>query len=194
MPQPRSTRALCGLPGAAALLAALLAGCVQPANDTLEVGGSVPPPLRPRPMELGRAGDAPSVVSLDRSNWGDSSLDLGNDYVSHRPTYARNINTFEVSARASGQFPTLAEAITLPGGPSESEQIYDAVVWPIHIVPAALAVPLGIFFERPFQGVKESPSWAYDRRSQSVPTPAPTGDPLVDRLGLPALPAPEGGQ
>lgn len=168
-------------------------------NDSLEVGGIVPSPLRPKPDTLGREADAPSVTSLERANWAESEFLVGNDYVTHRPTYARRNTRFEVSSRASGEYPTLAEAITLPRGPSESEQVYDSVTWPLLIMPAAFLVPVGMIFEPWFAVAHESPSWEYQRHPQNRPAPdqaAATGDPLVDRLGMPVLteePAPIAG-
>ncbi len=177
-----------------ALVALGLPGCLMQQNDTLEVAGVTPSPLRPKPTAIGRDSDAPSVTSLSRDNWGQEEFIVASDMLAHRPTYARRNTRFEVSARASGQYPTLAEAITLPGGSSESEQIYDAVTWPILIVPAAVLVPLGLVFEPWIPTVGRSPHWEYQRHRQgSRPGDVGelTGDPLVDRLGMPLVPREE---
>lgn len=174
---------------AVALAGLALPGCIMKQNDTLEVAGVTPSPLRAKPNAIGRDSDAPSVVSLDRDNWGQEDFVVSSDMIAHRPTYARRNTRFDVSARASGRYPTLAEAITLPGGPSESEQIYDAVTWPILIIPAAVLVPIGLVFEPWIPTVGRSPHWEYARRGGGYAgDPAGlTGDPLVDRLGMPVV-------
>jgi len=191
-------RRRCCLPAAPAILMALAAiglpGCIMKQNETLEVGGTVPSPLRPKPTALGRDSDAPSVTSLERENWAQEDFVVASDMIAHRPTYARRNTRYEVSARASGRYPTLAEAITLPGGPSESEQIYDALTWPILIIPAAVLVPLGLVFEPWIPTVGRSPHWAYQRHTQGARQGGAedlTGDPLVDRLGMPVIPPAE---
>lgn len=182
-----------GSVGACALAAAAsvaFTGCIMKQNDAVEVGGVLPTALASKPMTLGRASDTASVGSLGRENWGEVDFVVGNDAVSHSPTYARRNTRYAVSARASGEYPTLAEAITLPGGPSENEQIYDAVTWPILIMPAAFLVPVGVVFEPFFSTVNQSPTWQYERHRQGQrPSDrrGATGDPLVDRLGMPMV-------
>jgi hypothetical protein len=162
-------------------------------NDRLEVGGVVPSPLHDKPDVIGRDSDAPSVLSLNRANWGEREHVVANHMVAHRPTYARRNTRFDVSARASGRYPTLAEAINLPGGAAESEQIYDAVTWPFLIVPATLLLPFGIVVEPPIATIHDSPQWEYQRRQPGIgerPGPGEVADPFVDRLGLPVVEGP----
>ncbi|MCB9840616.1 MAG: hypothetical protein H6809_03065 [Phycisphaeraceae bacterium] len=178
---------------AVAAAAACLSACIKAQNDRLDVAGRMPAALEAGPTTPGRAGDAQSVVSLDRSNWGATEYEIASHGVYHNPTYARRNTRFGVTARASGAYPTVAEALSLPGGPSESEQIYDAVTWPFVIAPATVAVPLGFIVELPEADIQRSPQWEYDRRPGSASAFEPraaTGDPFVDRLGLPRLEAP----
>ncbi|MEZ6234958.1 MAG: hypothetical protein R3B68_12290 [Phycisphaerales bacterium] len=180
-------------PGPALVLiagAACLTGCIKAQNDRFDVAGRMPAALEAGPTTPGRAGDAPSVVSLDRANWSPTAYEIDNHGVHHNATYARRNTRFGVSARASGAYPTVAEALSLPGGPSESEQIYDAVTWPIVIAPATVAVPLGFIVEPQGMDIQRSPQWEYDRRPGAASAIGPrqaTGDPFVYRLGLPAL-------
>lgn len=189
----RLARRARALPLAMCAAAGLVApGCLMHGNDTLEVGGVVPSSLRDRSDAGPVMSDERSVVSLSRENWAETDFVVASHTVQHIPTYARRNTRFEVSARASGAYPTLEEAITLPRGPSESEQIYDALTWPILIMPSAALVPLGIVFEPWIAHTKESPLWEYQRHpSGSGPATrgrGPSGDALLDRLSLPVVP------
>lgn len=72
----------------------------------------------------------PSLVSLDRSNWGATSIEVPNDFTAHQPRLTRNYINKESNPRAQGRYPTERTALGLGTDRHNDEQILEAAAAP----------------------------------------------------------------
>ena len=88
----------------------------------------------------------PSLVSLDRSNWGATVIEVPSDFSAHQPRLASNYINKESSPRAQGKYPTERTALGLGTDRHNDEQILEAAAAPfvcagdiLLMVPRAVA-------------------------------------------------------
>lgn len=132
----------------------------------------------------------PSLVSLDRSNWGTTSIEVPNDFSAHQPRLSVNYINKESNPRAQGKYPTERTALGLGTDRHNDEQILEAAAAPL--VAASdilLLVPRAIVEMRPFRPTRTGGE-PYARSPNNVvivnPSVEPRGEPSRVRPLLPA--------
>ena len=104
-----------------------LAGCISPQNDRITIGRSVrletfEPPRTDAAPSVPDTLLAPSVVSIDRSNWKRTEVLVPVDGTAHNPTYARRIVETNKTRRQRGLYPTSSSALELTAGSEGAQQ------------------------------------------------------------------------
>lgn len=159
-------------------VAALVAGCVSPANDRISegrgpaLGGTMMESFR---AESGRAGSvgaevdrgevfAPqsrSRMTLDRSAWPRTTVLVPVDGTAHRPTLQRSVVVANVTPRQRGEYPTIDSALDLTKGSADA-QTAEAAVQPVRAVGDFVLLPFRMIAQPPWT-TRWSPDQAYSR-------------------------------
>ena len=118
---------------AAVAILAVAAGCQNPSATLVGAGDAPLPDLADSPEPLAReggpatlgadastpAGEAPRTTALDRGNWPATTVRQPRGQVEVQPTYHSLFEGFSGDPRATGRFPTSADALAIHGeGPS----------------------------------------------------------------------------
>jgi hypothetical protein len=156
--------AICGVMMVAC--GALLCGCVAPGNDSNTLGRKqdLSPSLdavqlpgladnNSRP-DTGPRGDTASLTGpnsrLSRANWAPTAFVVPVDGVDGLPTYSRQRQFADATARQRGDFPTPANALELGGDSLEARR--DEVLFaPLDSFAQALLVVPRFFFVQPWE-------------------------------------------
>ncbi|MCC6677557.1 MAG: hypothetical protein IT436_10470 [Phycisphaerales bacterium] len=177
-------------------LPATLPGCVD-ANNRLSVGAE-PKEIRfealngaqplaasdatPTDSAFQRPDDAPSVFSLDRTNWESRELAQPVDYTLHRPHYRVPSRVPNVLPRERGEFPTANTALDLSCR-SDGQQAWQALGAPLGAFAEGLSIPFRLIME-PQSAVWRSPDLAYQR----IPATVAAAEPIEPPPGAPPAP------
>ncbi|MCC6659645.1 MAG: hypothetical protein IT437_02040 [Phycisphaerales bacterium] len=161
---------------AAAVSLAFCAGCVHTENDNIAIGGRVG-----LPAIVGQAEPAPawpegaSVVGIDRSNWGRTTIEVPVNGVGHGPLYYQTRQWTEAVRRQRGQYPTPESSLDLVEG-STGWQRTEALAAPFISIGQIVAMVPKMFFAPPWSD-HFSPREAYDRywHPQGPEAPTPKG-------------------
>ena len=164
---------LIGLASLAAVVAAC-SGCVA-SNQRLTVGNDLLLPAFKHEEIEPHANDAPSLLSVGRSEWEPMTIHVPVDGVGHRPTYRTHWLTDRTLARSRGEYPTATTAFE-PGKSSSSDQIGEALLSPPNAIFDALSIPVLLFVE-PQTAELTSPYRRYERtpRGSILPVPECSG-------------------
>lgn len=147
----------------ALLVPALLAGCV--ALDNGRIDASVLPD-RPHNRPPGPLpADGPSIHSLDRSNWRQTTYIVHPWAVAHSPTYRPDRSRLEHTRRQRGEYPTADSALDIGEGQNEPMRWEALAVPPLAFFDAVLIVPRMVFDQRP-RSVDHSPQIEYERDAE----------------------------
>lgn len=157
-----------------------LFGCVD-SNDRESIGrevvlGSLSGADTPSPEAVAAGGsdDAPSLVSLDRSNWPSETFLVPVDGTDHHPNYTRNLAYTNVTARQRNEQPTPATALELDGTPESdaaNQRLAEAIFSPFWALGEAIAILPRLVIE-PQTKVVQSPLESYPR--VRIPPALPT--------------------
>ena len=72
----------------------------------------------------------PSLVALDRSNWGSTSIDVPNNFPAHQPRFTTNYLIKDSNPRAQGKYPNERTALAEGTDRHNDEQILEAAAAP----------------------------------------------------------------
>lgn len=120
-------------------------GCVQ-SNHRLTVGDDIALPAFQPSTPAEPAHDAPSVMSVTRTEWAPVVYEVPVDGVGHRPNYRTHWLTDHSLARSRGEFPTATTAFEL-GQSGSSGQTEEALLAPFNQIFDALSIPVLLFVE-----------------------------------------------
>ena len=150
-----------------------------------------------------QAGDArPSVVSLERGNWGATQVTAPNDLSAHQPRYSQNLLLNDTLRRTRGEYPTAASALDTGTSAGMDRQIQEALVAPLAAAAdVVLFVPRAVVQARPDRPTRTGlePYQRQPRVQTIVPPPlvivagemaGPRGPmtPMVPAPGVPSIP------
>ena len=141
-------------------------------------------------MEAEKAALAPSVVSLDRTNWHAQQFIVPIDPTLHHPTYREEVRYANETARQRGERPTADSSLELSGDTGD-ERLAEAFVSPFFGIGEALLIVPRLFIE-PQSTLVASPSLPYGRGKSDRVIPGAAGNddlPLRPLPGLSATPA-----
>lgn len=94
----------------------------------------------------------PSIVSLDRGNWGATDMRVPNDFSAHQPRYTDNVLLNDTLRRTRGDYPTAASALDTGTGAGMDRQIQEAFIAPLAgAADVVLLVPRIVMEARPGQ-------------------------------------------
>lgn len=134
----------------------------------------------------------PSLVSLDRSNWGTTSIEVPNDFSAHQPRLTVNYINKESNPRAQGKYPTERTALGLGTDRHNDEQILEAAAAPlVGASDILLFVPRAIAEMRPRQPTRTGGE-PYARTPNTVVIVNPSVEPQGAASRMLAIPAPTG--
>lgn len=141
------------------------------------------------------AADAkPSIVSLDRGNWGATDMRAYNDLSAHQPRYTKNVLLNDTARRTRGEYPTAASAVDTGTGAGMDRQIQEAFVAPVAAAAdVVLLVPRMVVAARPWQTTRTGlePYERQPRMQTIVPAPLTFVNDEPVRTVAPAIVAPE---
>lgn len=120
-------------------------GCVE-SNHRLTVGDDIALPAFQAHTPGEPAHDAPSLMSVTRTEWAPVVYNVPVDGVGHHPNYRTHWPSDRSLARARGTFPTATTALDLGQSGSDS-QIHEALLAPANAVFDAAAIPVLLFAE-----------------------------------------------
>lgn len=130
---------------ALACIVAAASGCVG-SNHRLTIGDDLLLPAFEHEVIEARSDDAPSLLSVTRSEWEPKTIHVPVDGVGHRPTYRTHGLTDHTLARSRGEYPTATTAFEL-GLSSSPDQIGEAFLAPANVMFDALSIPVLLFVE-----------------------------------------------
>lgn len=140
---------------------------VNPAVAALPADAPPPPPTAdpaaapPRGVVMLAPVPEPSLLSLDRSDWGRRAVLVPVDRTYHPPTYACRLDYLPRSENTPYAYPAPLEAVAVPVG-GIGGQVVETVAAPVLAVGnAAIIVPW--MFVQPPWAVRTSPQIAYER-------------------------------
>ena len=135
----------------------MAAGCVSDTNARLPLGSNV---VLDTGEGDGVVASSVSVIGLDRSNWGATTIRVPVDGTVHRATYARTVLYDDSLARQKGLFPTAETALETEGSAGMgAAEIAAQPGWAL--IDAAL-IPIRVAMSPPWKPV-QSPRVNYKR-------------------------------
>jgi hypothetical protein len=144
----------------ALLVPMAVGGCV--ALDNGRIDASVIPDDRPaRSLPT----DAPSIHSLDRSNWRQTTYVIHPWPVAHSPAYRPDRSRLNNTRRQRGEYPTAESAFDIGEGQNRPMRREAITVPPLAFVDALLILPRMAFEQRP-RSVDSSPQGVYERDAE----------------------------
>lgn len=113
------------------VLAAVLSGCVMPANDRFAIGEgleveAIGPRSTPVPPTAASQVASPSLTGISRDNWAPLEYRVPVDGTVHTRIYAKRTFWADKTARQRGEYPTALSALEMING-SEDQQGLEAL-------------------------------------------------------------------
>jgi hypothetical protein len=94
----------------------------------------------------------PSLLALDRENWGTTTVDVPNDFAAHTPRFATNYIDTRSNPRAQGKYPNERTSLGLSTDRHSDEQILEAAAAPfVAAQDVLLLIPRAIMEIRPYR-------------------------------------------
>lgn len=125
-------------------------------------------------LEAQKVGLAPSVLSLDRTNWRSQQFMVPIDPTLHHPTYREEVRYANETARQRGERPTADSSLELSGDTGD-ERLAEAFVSPFFAIGEAFLIVPRLFIE-PQSTIVASPSLPYGRGKSDRLIPGAQGN------------------
>lgn len=155
---------------AALLLAAAMAGaCVAPADNRTGVGDWQPEALTATEQTAyakidPNKPDQPSLTGVDRNNWSERTMVIGDEPVLTYPTYRSNPSYTSATARQRGEYPTALSALETTNDQSLSQQTAEGFAFPFWgaldipaMIPRVFITPPGKLVQSPVSAAPRAP-------------------------------------
>ncbi len=126
----------------------------------------------------------PSVVSLDRSNWGATAMEVPNNFPAHQPRFTTNYLNKQSDPRAQGKYPNQRTALGEGTDRHNDEQILEAVTGKFVVAGDTLMLLPRAVAEMRWGRPTRTGSEPYARMPSNVVLVNPAAEPEGDAVRL----------